>query len=192
MKKNTSSFILFILLLLILFVPQVKAFILEKLMYTGLYNTEIKANEKQHKLTIPDWSLKIKRTNGKTYTLNDFKGKVIIINFWATWCAPCLAELPNLNALYISFKDEKELIFLTVEADGDIAKATKIFKNRSLSLPLYLLNSNYETNLFKGTLPTTVIIDKNGLIVFKKEGVANYNTLTFKHQLKQVINANTN
>lgn len=187
MTKKASSFLLFIFLLLILFVPKVKAYILQGIMITGLYNTEFNTEETHLKLDAADWNLKIKNANGDLYTLSDFKEKVIVINFWATWCAPCLAELPNLNDLYATFKNEKNFILLTIETDANKKKAQEILSNKKLNLPLYFLNYKYQTNLFNGILPTTVVIDKDGTLVLKKEGIANYNNDTFKAQLHELL-----
>ena len=72
--------------------------------------------------TATDVSFKDK--SGNVVQLNDLKGKVVFINFWATWCPPCIHELPSIDQLRQSLKDNKDIVFLMVDVDGDIDKSS--------------------------------------------------------------------
>lgn len=118
--------------------------------------------------------IQFKDIKGKLVDLGDLKGKVIFLNFWATWCPPCRAEMPSINKLYTQFKDDKNIIFIFADADGDFAKSGKFMTSRKYEMPVYKIASNIPEQIFKGALPTTVIFDKLGRLSFKHEGVANY------------------
>lgn len=107
--------------------------------------------------------------DGKQVALSSFKGKVVYIDFWATWCAPCLSEMPNSHKLSEKFKDNKDLVFLYVNVRDDeknwkkfISKGTlqgiNLFANEQQSIDLYKVYN------FKG-IPHYVLIDKNGNLI---------------------------
>ncbi|MDI1234929.1 MAG: TlpA disulfide reductase family protein [bacterium] len=106
---------------------------------------------------------------GKQVALSSLKGKVVYIDFWATWCAPCLSEMPNSHKLSEKFKDNKDVVFLYVNVRDDeenwkkfIAKGTlqgvNLFANETQSSELYKVYN------FKG-IPHYVLIDKNGNLI---------------------------
>ena len=77
---------------------------------------------------------------GKTLNLSELKEKWSL-NFWATWCQPCIAEMPALQKLYTELKDQKDIVVLSIEMDQDHAKAAKFLAKNKYSLPLYSLSS---------------------------------------------------
>lgn len=101
--------------------------------------------------------------NGKKVKLSDFKGNVIILNFWATWCPPCRAEIPSFIELYKKHKDEG-LAIIGVAIDNEI-KVKNFVKDYKINYPVLLAD---ETTIQKyggiRGIPTTFIIDKNGNI----------------------------
>ena len=125
--------------------------------------------------------------NGKLIALNDLKGKVVFINFWATWCPPCIAEMPSIQKLYDKVKDDQEIVILTVEVEGKRDKAAKFMERKKLSLPVVYPNSSIPTEFFNGSLPTTVILDKKGNIAHTTMGMADYSgqdIVDFLNELK--------
>lgn len=115
------------------------------------------------------------------------KGKVVFINFWATWCPPCRAEMPSLDALYNEFKSDDRFVFLFINEDEDRAKAEQYLKESGFSVPLVTRAGTVPGELYSGTLPTTLVLNKEGAVVLKHEGVAGYNTPKFKQQLKDLL-----
>ncbi|MEW6374685.1 MAG: TlpA disulfide reductase family protein [Thermodesulfobacteriota bacterium] len=117
----------------------------------------------------------LENLSGKKVELKQFKGKVIFLNFWATWCGPCKEEMPSMEALYQKFK-EKGFVFLTISVDYAGLKPVKEFieKNR-YTFPV-LLDPKYEAlDLYevKG-IPTTILIDKKGILIGKAIGPRNW------------------
>ena len=102
--------------------------------------------------------------SGDRVSLADFKGKTVVLNFWATWCPPCIEELPSLEALYRQNKD-KGFIVLAV-ASRDDADAVREMKEKSrLTMPVVLDEDGAVANRYKATgFPETFIIDREGKI----------------------------
>jgi peroxiredoxin len=117
----------------------------------------------------PDFSLQ--DLNGKKFGLNQFKGKVIFINFWATWCGPCKEEMPSMEVLHQQFK-EKNFILLAVSVDYGGQKLVKEFINKyQYTFPVLIDPKCNTLDLFqvKG-IPATFLIDKKGRMVGKAIG----------------------
>lgn len=178
MKKikwgQVVNVLLVALLLLILFVPDAKAFFLQGLMKTGLFSPGIEKESAEIKEDIS-----FKDGAGNKINLSELKGKVVFVNFWATWCPPCRAEMPCINELYLKYSDNKDFVFVAVDADGNYNKAKKFVDKKKYKFPVYTTASDIPSQLFTGTLPTTVVIDKKGKLIFRHEGLANYCGSTF-------------
>lgn len=117
--------------------------------------------------------------SGTAVSLSSLKGKVVFLNFWATWCPPCIAEMPGINDLYKNFSNREDIVFIMVDADGNFSASQAFMKTHNYDLPLYAANSGTSSGLFTGTLPSTIIINKKGNIVFRETGAAKYNTKQF-------------
>ena len=114
--------------------------------------------------TAPNFSLE--DLNGKKVDLKQFRGKVVFLNFWATWCGPCKEEMPSMEALYQKFK-EKGFVFLTISVDYEEKKKVKEFINKHhYTFPVLIDSKCLTLDLYgvKG-IPTTILIDKKGRMV---------------------------
>ena len=124
--------------------------------------------------------------NGKTVKLSDFKGKVIILDFWATHCPPCIQEIPDFVKLYNKYKD-KGLVIIGVSLDrGDVEKVKRFCQNKGVNYPVVV--GNYEVTKNYGGIryiPTTFIIDKNRNIVKKFIGYTSIDT--FESEIKKLL-----
>ncbi|MGV4415402.1 TlpA family protein disulfide reductase [Chryseobacterium sp. T1] len=170
------------LMLSIIFVPDVKATMQQGLMKLGFFSPKLDEttilvpsdhlNADPNKLA--NYKMNLTDQSGKKVSLEDLKGKVVFINFWATWCGPCIAEMPSVQKLYDKFKDNKDFAFVILEAEGNKAKATKFMQNKKMTLPLYYPAGDFPAEFFRGSLPTTVILDKQGNIAHITEGMADY------------------
>lgn len=186
-KKNIINAVFIALFLIILFVPSAKAFLMQGLMEIGLFKPKtepIAAGTPPADLS----GIKFEDKSGKTVDLGSLKGKVIFVNFWATWCPPCLAEMPSINKLYERYKRDKDVVFIMVDADSNLAKAQKYMDSRSYGMPVYSVASNIPENLFKGALPTTIVFDKQGRISYNESGAANYASSKFIEFIEQLKN----
>lgn len=187
--KNIANLIFIGLLLIIVFVPSAKAVVMQGLMGVGLFKPDTSKGNNQV-ISTSLAGIRFKDKTGKTLDLGNLKGKVVFLNFWATWCPPCLAEMPSIDKLYEKFKDDDNFVFIFVDADSDLLKAQKFMDRRKYRLPLYEVASEIPESIFKGSLPTTVVIDKQGRISYNEEGAANYNDAKFSTFMTQLRNMN--
>jgi thiol-disulfide isomerase/thioredoxin len=183
-KKNIGNGLFIAFILLVLFVPSAKALLMQGLMQLGLFRPTIET-EKQV-LSADLSAIKFKDAKGNVVSLADLKGKVVFINFWATWCPPCLAEMPSVNKLHQQFGNDKEVVFLMVDADSNFEKAQAYMDRKKYKMPVYIAASTIPDVLFKGSLPTTVVLDKEGRLSYNEAGAANYSSPKFIDFIQQL------
>lgn len=185
LKKNAINILLAGFVLIIVFNPDAKSWLLQQLVSVGLFKVEIKKDGVNN---LPEnASFSFTNPEGKTATTAGLKGKVVFINFWASWCPPCRAEMPFLDELYQKLKDDDRFVFLFINEDEDKVKAIKYLEKNHFTIPLYNRSGNVPHEIFSGSLPTTIVINKEGKIVLKHEGMADYNTADFMRQLKDLL-----
>lgn len=131
-----------------------------------------------------------KNINGETVSLQDLKGKVVVMNFWATWCPPCIAEMPSLQKLHEELKAEKDIVFMAIEVDQDIDKATKFMAKNKYTLPLYTVDAELPEELMSNSIPMTVIFAKNGDIIGKQVGMMDFKSEKLKQGLIDLTKEN--
>ena len=118
-----------------------------------------------------NWSLK--GLNTEDLDFNTAKNKVVFVNLWATWCPPCVAELPSIQTLYNDYKDKVEFVFVTNE---DWETVSKFYQKRGYDLPTYNRLTQTPKELYSKSIPATYIIDKSGTIVVSEKGAADWNS----------------
>lgn len=116
----------------------------------------------------PDFTLKSLR--GENLKLSEHRGQVVMVNFWASWCAPCRQEMPVLNDLYLKYKD-LGFVLLAVNVEEDSSKAKNWLRDLKVAFPVLLDSANtvskqYEVN----AMPSTYIIDKDGNLRYVHRG----------------------
>ena len=115
----------------------------------------------------------LKGLDGKTVRLSSLKGKVVLVDFWASWCKPCKKELPALDKLAKQYKDAgKDVVFVAINIDTDRAKAEKFLKEKGIKHVVVLLDpSSTSAEAYQpGTMPTSYVVDQKGIIKFVNEG----------------------
>lgn len=186
LKSNIGLIITLIFISIIAFSPKAKGLLMTGMVRTGLFDADITGLEPKpgvaptaettaENLTVVSSAL-FTSSEGITLDLARLKGKVVFLNFWTTWCPPCIAEMPSVNRLYNKFKNNKNVVFVLADADGNLEKSTAFMKKKKYDLPVYIPTGAIPEQLFRGSLPTTVIINAKGEIVFGHEGMANYDT----------------
>lgn len=149
---------------------------------TGLItaDTELEAGEKE----LADYNFMLKDLDGKTINLKDYKGKVIFMNLWATWCPPCVAEMPGIQELYDEVNRDN-VVFIMLSMDDSEIKPKKFIDKKGYTLPVYMAASRVPDIYRSPSIPTTFVISADGRIVSKKVGMAKYNTRSFIKFMKE-------
>lgn len=161
-------------LLLMVFNPSAKAWMLSGLMKVGLFQPDVKSKQPGEVLKMLPQGVVFSDSSGKPVALSALKGKVLFINFWATWCPPCIAEMPSINKLYQQFGKNKDLVFLMVDVDNSLQRSLTFMEQKNYSLPVYTPASAIPPEIFDGSIPTTLIVNKAGEIVFEHTGGADF------------------
>jgi len=131
--------------------------------------------------------LQFQDLEGNEFSLRDFEGKTLFINYWATWCNPCLAEMPAMAELYEEFKDNEDIVFLYLSKEDMDVITDYIPKDESLQkLPLYKVITDDELFKTRG-IPTTFIVDRSGEILVEDVGSASWNDEEVINYLRSII-----
>ncbi len=148
--------------------------------------SKIKIQSIVDKKKIPDFCLD--GLNGEKVQLKSLKGKIIFLNFWATWCGPCKEEMPSMEALYQHFK-ERNFVFLTISLDyGGQDSVRKFIGNHRYHFPVLLDPLGKTLDLFQiNKIPTTLIIDKNGKMIGRAIGPRNWSSPEFFSLIEQLL-----
>ncbi len=118
--------------------------------------------------TAPDFTLK--SASGKNIRLSELKGRIVMLNFWATWCGPCTEEIPHLNELHESL-DPYDFELLGINIDEDQSKAMYLAKKLKVNFPvLFDEDKNVSRSFDIKAMPTTIIIDRAGKIRHVNKG----------------------
>ncbi|MEO5908464.1 MAG: TlpA disulfide reductase family protein [Ginsengibacter sp.] len=183
LKKRWLSILFYSLIIVLIFSPDAKSWLLQQVVSSGLLKAEIKKDSNNISQAT---SFSFIDSNGKTTATADLRGKVVFINFWASWCPPCRAEMPSLENLYQKLKGDDNFVFLFMNEDEDRNKAIQYLKKNSFTIPLYYSSGIVPREVFSGSLPTTIVLNKEGKIVLKHQGMAGYDTNDFIRQLKEL------
>lgn len=157
----------------------------QALLWTGIIQPDIELADEE--IVSIDYDMPLLTMDGKKANLSEFKGDVIFLNFWATWCPPCIAEMPNIQSLYEEYGNKEGLEFVMVSLDESSSKASDFLDDRNFTFGSYMLNGNRPSMLRSEVIPTTFVINKEGKIVSRKRGMANYNTASFKFFLEEQL-----
>lgn len=182
-RSRIINLIFFGLVLFFLVSTPAKSWLLGQLVRTGLFSAKIE-QVKDSQNAVSAMPLTFRAPNGSSYSTENMKGKVVFINFWASWCPPCRAEMPSVNSLYDQLKNDPKFEFVFINMDDNIQTALEYLKDHSFIIPIHRAEGFIPTDIYNGTLPTTVILDKNGNIVMKHSGMADYDSKNFMRQLK--------
>lgn len=131
-----------------------------------------------------DYEFSIQDLDGKIVNFKDYKGKVIFLNIWATWCGPCRAEMASIEQLY-SKLDRKNISFVMLSVDRGGAQGVKNYvSSKKFTFPVFMPATGLPEQLQVPSIPTTFIIGKDGKLISKKVGSTNFDTPEFKEYLE--------
>ena len=187
-RKNWFSYLLLTALLVFIFNRDAKAWLLRQVLRTGFFDAKIEKQDTRLVNTTDTADFSLTDPGGNKVDIATFRGKVVLLNFWASWCSPCRAEFPSLEAFYRKMKSDPGLVILSINEDDDAAMGREFILSKGYTIPVYTRAGNLPADVFSGSLPTTVVLDKRGVVRMKEEGMANYNNSKFQDQLRLMIN----
>jgi peroxiredoxin len=133
----------------------------------------------------PDFVLK--DMNGATISLSSLTGKVVLINFWATWCPPCRDEMPALNKLYNGYKN-RGLVVLAVSTDRRESDVKKYLSRNSFDFPVLTdLDMKVSRQYKVFSMPTSFLLDKNGVIIKKYLGEEEWDSPEIRKEVMSAL-----
>ncbi|MEO6347112.1 MAG: TlpA disulfide reductase family protein [Aquaticitalea sp.] len=183
-KLQRNNLILFVFIL-ILIIPQTRQ-PLQILLHKGLSMFSPSVIESDKRTTLNSYQWKLVNENGESFDFNEAKGKVVVLNFWATWCPPCIAEMPHLEDLYSDYKDKVLFLLVSSETPEIVAK----FKAKhDYDFKVYSSVSEVPKELETTAIPRSFILDKNGTIAIDKTGAANWNSDVVRKLLDDLLKA---
>lgn len=185
MKLKTPKFsnIVFVVIIALLVWPKTRQPI-QVFMHKGLAMfspSEVSENDWK---TLTSYNWKLQTLDDVDYDFEMAKGKVVLVNFWATWCPPCIAEMPSLQGLYDNYGETIEFLLVSEEKEAIIQK----FLNKyEYSFEIYRPITEIPGMLKTRSIPRTFIIDRYGHIVIDKTGAANWNSQAVRETLDRLI-----
>jgi len=123
--------------------------------------------------------------DGRPTTLERYQGKVMLVNLWASWCPPCLAEMPGLQALYQK-ADTTKVAFVLISLDENPNRARALLKRRGYTMPVFFPAAPLPAPFDVATIPATFILTPDGRVADHHEGMADYDTPEFKAALEKL------
>lgn len=120
-----------------------------------------------------DYQWNIADETGAQIDPETFQDEVVFLNFWATWCPPCIAELPEVQKIYDAYGDRVKFVLVTSQSPGEVKQ---FLSDRDYALPVYYGGQSLPEKLKVSSIPTTYIIAKDGSIVSRKVGAADWDS----------------
>jgi peroxiredoxin len=133
----------------------------------------------------PDFTLRT--LNGPNMRLQEQRGKVVLVNFWATWCGPCRKEMPHLNRIASKYKSAG-LVMMGVNVDDDVRKAAEVAEKLNVNFPVLLDTDKTVSKLYDlNAMPSTMVIDRSGKVRFLHRGYQDGYEDTYDQQIRELL-----
>lgn len=149
-------------------------FVQRAVLSTGIF----KPKTEFEKVIDADYDFILVDFDGNEVPFESYKNKTVFINFWATWCPPCVAEMPDINDLYN--KVNSNVSFAMISVDKDREKAKKFMTRKGYDFPIYFLSSSLPSVYETHSIPTTYVIAPDGKIAAEQHGMAQYDSEEFR------------
>ncbi len=122
--------------------------------------------------------------DGNRVSFKEFEQEVVFLNFWATWCPPCVAEMPDIHDLYEN--QGVNVRFIMISLDQEKEKAKNFIDRKGFQFPVYFLKSRLPDVYNTHSIPTTYVLDSKGMVRVENHGMAKYNTESFNDLLSSL------
>ena len=135
----------------------------------------------------PAANFTLKSASGENIRLSEYRGQVVLLNFWASWCGPCRQEMPELDALHQKYEAVGFTVF-GVNVEKDRKMADKILRDIPVSFPILFDDENSVSELYNvDAMPVTVLVDRNGDIRFVHRGYKPGYEIEYEEQVRELV-----
>jgi thiol-disulfide isomerase/thioredoxin len=180
LKKHYGN-IFFIVLLALLLIPQIRMPV--QVYIQKLFSSAPKKIDANKRATLSSYAWTLKALNGPVVDFSLSKNRVTVVNHWATWCPPCVAEMPSMQKLFDAFKTKADFYFVT---NDELSSVNSFLVKNGYTIPVFFEVSAAPSLLQTTMLPTTFIIGKDGKIAMQVPGAADWNSPKV-HELLEVL-----
>lgn len=175
--------VIFLLLIVVLIIPQTRKPI-QVLLHKAIALVKPVSVNKEKLTKIANYNWKLIDKNNTILNFEDTKGKVVLINFWATWCPPCIAEMPSMQALYDDYNDKVVFLFVTNDRYSEI---DPFLRKNNFNFEVFRPASNYPEFFNITTIPRTFLIDTEGYIIIDESGAVNWNSNKIRSTIDNLL-----
>lgn len=172
-KKFNLGDILLIVFLVLLLIPQTRKPIQITLSKVRMLILSPSAVDNEGQVQVTPFAYSVTRLDGTATAIPIGKGRITFLSYWATWCPPCIAELPSIQELYADYGGKIDFLLLTNEQ----AQPVEVFlEKKEYTLPVYYPKMEAPAELYSKSIPTNYIIDATGKIIVKETGAVDWNS----------------
>lgn len=183
LKKPKYKDLIFLVIVALFFIPQTRKPI-QIFVNKGLALISPSTINSEKQKAIPSYNLILKDENGTIFNFETTKGKIVLVNFWATWCPPCIAEMPSMQKLYKDYKDKVTFVFVSDESFNVV---NPFLEKNNYTFKVYQPVTNYN-NIFKvSSIPKTFLINQKGNVIIEKTGAANWNSNSVRNTINSLL-----
>ena len=176
--------LLFYLLILSLLIPFSRKFVATGMNRLTMHRPAIIRESSRVSLLDGDYDWTLMDMEGRPVSFREFRDEVVFLSFWATWCPPCRAEMPNIQHLFEQYGDRVNFILASQEAPETIQH---FMEDHGYSIPVYRLVQNPPASLSNSAIPTTFLIGPGGKIHVRKTGAARWDGKFFTAYLDKML-----
>jgi thiol-disulfide isomerase/thioredoxin len=176
--------LIFYLLILAVLLPFSRKYVATGMNKLIMHRPAIISEASQVSLTDGDYDWSLTDLDGAPVSFSSFQDEVVFLSFWATWCPPCRAEMPNIQSLYEQYGDRIQFVLASQEAPEAISR---FMEDHGYTMPMYRLVHNPPSKLSTSSIPTTYLITPVGKISVKKTGAAKWDGKFFTTYLDKLL-----
>ncbi len=175
---------LFYLLLLSLILPFSRKYVATGLNKIVMHRPSVYPENRQEILAPADYDWIMVDLDGREVSFSRFRGEAVFLNFWATWCPPCRAEMPNIQRLYERYGEQLNFVLASNESKDVLSD---YLTENGFRMPVYRMVQNPPEILQASSLPTTLVITPEGRIAVRKTGAARWDGKFFVEFLAEML-----